>query len=196
MVSYAWANSSMAAAAGQVANSAANSNKFSDPRSLHRRLKERFTGWLDVEQLPLAGGLFEGIRSGLNSSKCVLICMSDAYARSANCLMECKFSIKTLQKPVILVLVGEEESASTVWKSTEAGMLTQEYWNSHCDGQDTIGARCVDLRAVMDEHDFEQRFQRLVQLLVSRSIPLNLLMKHLRPYFHIAKFLKIVVTAC
>ena len=180
MVSYAWANSSMAAAAGQVAHGAANTNTFSDPRWLHRRLTEKmyyYKGWLDIEQLPLAGGLFEGIRSGLNSSKCVLICMSDAYARSANCLMECKFSIKTLRKPVILVLVGEEESASTVWKSTEAGMLTQEYWDAHCHGQEKIGVRCVDLRAVKDEKDFETRFQRLVQLLVSRScaFPVNLL---------------------
>ena len=171
MVSYCWSNSLDAADRGQVQSN--SGNQFSDPRVFKKRLEccaransdQNFKGWLDIEQLALSGGLFEGIRTGLNSSRCVIICISDEYSQSANCRMECRFALKALGKPVILAIVGGH---SETWKCTEVGMLTQDFWDKPDDRANT--PFCVDFRGVKDQQDFEHLFQNLLCILASSII--------------------------
>ena len=112
---------------------------------------------MDVEQLAVAGGLFEGIRTGLNASHCVIICVSDEYSQSPNCLMECRFAVRALGKPVILAIVGDY---SETWKSTEVGMLTQGFWDH------SSTHHCFDFRGIKDKQDCEEQLQKLLKILV------------------------------
>jgi GTPase SAR1 family protein len=134
MLSYCWAN------VGELEPEDSAENRESSPLALHgtptissplalpnprevqRLMAERGVRcWLDVEQLGSGPkrGLFEGIHDGLRHAKFVIICVSAQYAKSENCMMECRYALKTLRLPVFVVVVG----SSAVWEATEVGML-------------------------------------------------------------------------
>lgn len=122
-VSYCWRNSLSAVTAGQVSRDMLAGEKGSDPRVFATQLKASGVRvWLDIEQLEAGGeaGMFEQIADGLIGADLVVAFISDEYAASDNCQMECQFATKTLQKNVIPVACG---SGSQAWKASVIGML-------------------------------------------------------------------------
>ena len=53
------------------------------------------------------------------NAKVVLVCVSDEYAASNNCVVEFRFVANTLKLPVILAVVG----SGSKWRATEVGTL-------------------------------------------------------------------------
>ena len=94
---------------------------FNDPRVIRGALAEAgLTAWLDVERLESGNkGLFESIAQGLKHTRVVLAFVSDDYALSANCRMEYQFALKSLQKPMVTVVVG----SGSKWRETVVGLL-------------------------------------------------------------------------
>ena len=120
-ISYCWVNSYLSKEANQVPS--LSGNEFSDPRKIKEILTERygFKVWLDIEQLTSGQqtGMFEQISDGLLNSKCVCAFVSTEYARSVNCKMEFQFATKSLHKPFIPIVVGENND----WESTVIGAI-------------------------------------------------------------------------
>jgi len=115
LVSYAWTNSHDACDRGQVMRH----EGYTDPRQLKADI-EASTGyrcWLDVEQVGL-DGLYEGIHKACDQVQLVLLCVSDEYCRSPNCLMELEYCIR--RKPCVLACVG----SGYAWRSSVAGYFT------------------------------------------------------------------------
>jgi hypothetical protein len=79
----------------------------------------------------LQHGLFEDIGEGLVNAKVVLVCVSDEYAASNNCVVEFRFVAKTLKLPVVLAVVGSGHK----WRGTEVSELpvfTEAYVYTWC----------------------------------------------------------------
>ena len=51
-------------------------------------------------------GLFEDINEGLRHAKVLIACVSDEYAKSANCCMELRFAADVMKLPTVLAVVG------------------------------------------------------------------------------------------
>ena len=118
-LSYCWYNSHDAVSNGTPALAGALGWKNGDPRVIKEALtRAGHNVWLDIEQ---AGkqGLFEDIANGIRHSSVVVVCISREYAASPNCMMELRFAIINLRKPVIGLIVGTSDD----WMQTEAGML-------------------------------------------------------------------------
>lgn len=112
LISYCWNNSKTAYDAGQISFYEGHT----DPRVLKRDI-ERATGlrcWIDVEQLG-SKGLYQGIHEASDNAKCILLCISDEYCRSPNCVMELEYNIR--RKPCAVACVGSGYS----WRDTPAG---------------------------------------------------------------------------
>ena len=118
-LSYCWYNSHDAVSKGTPALAGALGWELGDPRTIKKTLeKAGHQVWIDTEQ---AGrqGLFEDIANGMKNASVVLVCISREYASSANCMMELRFAVINLRKPVIAAIVGTSDD----WMQTEAGML-------------------------------------------------------------------------
>eukprot|EP01038_Epipyxis_sp_PR26KG_P007131 gene7131-9732_t len=123
LISYCWNNSKAAYDNGQVSNY----NGHTDPRFLKKSI-ESSTGlkcWLDIEQLGIEG-LYAGIHAAYDSVKCVLLCVSDEYCNSPNCMMELEYSIRSFNiarnngsKPIDIFVINV--GSGYRWKSTTAG---------------------------------------------------------------------------
>ena len=179
LISYCWLNSCHAFNQGQVPS--VKGEEFADPRRIKEALERlpavdppggasgrRMRPWLDIENLGFSSaGLYEGIRNGLANSRGVIICASDAYARSANCQMECRFSMRGLRLPVVLALVGPPEvdtpDAPAPWRCTEVGMLTSE----------VDPGRVVDFRNVRDMAAFQAAVERTATALRAATAAAN-----------------------
>ena len=117
LISYCWNNSRSAYEAGRVSSFVGHT----DPIYIKQHLEAAgLTCWLDVEQLG-ADGLYKGIRKGLSSVKFVLLCISDDYAQSPNCMMELENSFRKL--PCAVAKVGYGYS----WQDKPAGYLTASF---------------------------------------------------------------------
>ena len=82
--------------------------------------------WLDEEQLGTSTkGLYQGIHAAFRNTKCVILCVSDEYAASANCCMEMQYAIRRV--PCIVVAVG----TGYRWRKGIAGYFCsfQEYYD-------------------------------------------------------------------
>ena len=149
-LSYCWSNSLKAKDAKQITN--LTGNQLSDPRFLKERIsKLGYNVWLDVEQLKSAdpnAGLFGQIADGLNASKVVIPCISDEYSKSQNCRMEFQFALKSLNKPVVPIVVGQGDE----WKKSVIGALIATH------DQDII-----DFRDISDSSNFEHNFEQVRQ---------------------------------
>eukprot|EP00960_Hanusia_phi_P032556 749914-Hanusia_phi.AAC.7 len=172
MISYSWSNCDKPGEEDNVRRS------FSDPRRIKQALEGntrpeyQLRGWLDVEQLGYRPreGLYEGIRRGLTQSDVVVVCMSDEYAISRNCCMECRYAVLH-KKPILLVLVGSDENSNipAAWKSTETGLLTSHIW-SNADHKHDV--QMIDFRNVPNFAQFEEnvsKLQRMIESLRSRE---------------------------
>ena len=163
-LSYCWKNSFKAEELKQVDQ--ANGSKFADPRLLKEMITQLgYKVWLDIEQLSSANadsGLFGQITEGIKSAKVVIPCISDDYSKSANCRMEFQFALKSLNKPIIPVVVGKGSD----WKQSVVGALMSTY-----DGQ------LINLQGVYDHKKLNKAFKKVKSALeskISKSSPYDM----------------------
>ena len=79
---------------------------------------------MDVERLGTnTNGLYGGIHLAMMKTKCVVLCVSDEYAASANCKMELQYAIRRI--PCIVLAVG----SGYHWRKGELGFFVafQDY---------------------------------------------------------------------
>ncbi|KAK7503510.1 hypothetical protein BaRGS_00005049 [Batillaria attramentaria] len=120
-ISYCWQNSARAVAKGS--RTVEGAVGYGDPRDIKDYLETKgIKCWIDVERVGLHG-LFEDIGEGLVNAKVVLVCVSDQYAASNNCVVEFRFVANTLKLPVVLAVVG----SGCKWRATEVGALSQSF---------------------------------------------------------------------
>uniref|UniRef100_A0A1I8IUS2 TIR domain-containing protein n=1 Tax=Macrostomum lignano TaxID=282301 RepID=A0A1I8IUS2_9PLAT len=119
-ISYCWANSQEAVKAGH-GKATSRSIGFGDPRKLKKHLEEAggLSCWIDIERLG-ENGMFEDLCQGLKACKLVVACLSDEYVASKNCQMEYRFAHLTLNRPMVICVVG----TGVLWESTEIGMMS------------------------------------------------------------------------
>ncbi|EKX38310.1 hypothetical protein GUITHDRAFT_115574 [Guillardia theta CCMP2712] len=157
MISYSWSNCDNGEEAGEEGDTR---REFWSPRRIKRALEEsagsgkQLRGWIDVEQLGNRPreGLYEGIRRGLTESQVLVVCMSNEYAMSRNCSMECRYAL-LLNKPVLLALVGSDDNSPLppAWKSTETGLLTSHLWSEISKQEELF----FDFRRVRSKSQFD-----------------------------------------
>uniref|UniRef100_A0A1I8J1V0 non-specific serine/threonine protein kinase n=2 Tax=Macrostomum lignano TaxID=282301 RepID=A0A1I8J1V0_9PLAT len=113
-ISYCWANSQEAVKAGH-GKATSRSIGFGDPRKLKKHLEEAggLSCWIDIERLG-ENGMFEDLCQGLKACKLVVACLSDEYVASKNCQMEYRFAHLTLNRPMVICVVG----TGVLWEST------------------------------------------------------------------------------
>lgn len=147
-ISYSWSNSKLAKEAKQVQKLVGH--EFADPRLVKKELENiGLNAWLDIERLQSANvgaGMYEQISGALKDAKVVVIFVSDEYAASDNCRMECQFAIKSLGKPVIPVVVGHGDE----WKTSVIGALVSGSIRQP-----------INLQGVSDRNAFENQLQIL-----------------------------------
>ena len=123
-LSYCWRNSFKAEDAKQITS--VIRSRYSDPRLLKYMIAQLgYKVWLDIEQLHSANtkaNLYGQIVEGLKSAKVVIPCISDDYSKSQNCRMEFQFALKSLQKPVIPLVVGKGDD----WKLSVIGAIVNQ----------------------------------------------------------------------
>ncbi|KAJ3059785.1 Leucine-rich repeat serine/threonine-protein kinase 2, partial [Podochytrium sp. JEL0797] len=112
-VSYCWGNS--------VSVSGEKAVGHLDPRFLREYLAtEGFTDvWIDHEQIKTGDDLFEQIANGLMSSDIAIVCVSDEYATSKNCMRELNFALNVMKLPYIPIVVGTGFN----WQRTKVGFM-------------------------------------------------------------------------
>ncbi|XP_065668500.1 uncharacterized protein LOC136088541 isoform X3 [Hydra vulgaris] len=124
-LSYCWKNSYRAEELKQIEKSVGN--KFADPRLLKDMIAQLgYKVWLDTEQLSPANtssGLFGQITEGIKLAKVFIPFISDDYSSSTNCRMELQFALKSLNKPVIPIVVGKDID----WKHSVVGALMSTF---------------------------------------------------------------------
>ncbi|KAJ3191077.1 Heat shock 70 kDa protein 12A, partial [Irineochytrium annulatum] len=115
-VTYCWKNSAEAFKDKAVG--------VCDPRHVRRHLeKQGYSNiWQDTERLHPGEDLFENITNGLKAADVCLICVSDEYAASENCLKELNFIVTVLKIPFVVLVVGR----GFRWKKTKAGLLISD----------------------------------------------------------------------
>ena len=147
-ISYNWSNSKLAKEAKQVKKLVGH--EFADPRLVKKELENiGLNTWLDIERLQSANvgaGMYEQISGALKDAKVILIFVSNEYAASVNCRMECQFAIKSLGKPVIPVVVGRGEE----WKASVIGALVNG-----------IIRQPINLQGVRNRKAFKEQLQIL-----------------------------------
>ncbi|KAJ3027460.1 UNVERIFIED_CONTAM: hypothetical protein HDU68_003757 [Siphonaria sp. JEL0065] len=140
-LSYCWANSFLANGTEAVG--------ALDPRVVRQHLKQKgFTDvWLDVEQMATGDDLFEQIANGLMSCDIVIVCVSDEYAVSKNCLRELNFALNVLKLPYIPLVVGDKFG----WQKTKVGLMFGD--QLYLDGTDPnlISERMENLVDALDK---------------------------------------------
>jgi len=85
---------------------------------------------------------------GILASKCLVAFISDEYAESPNCRMEIQFAMKSLNKPVIPVIVGTGDS----WRQTVVGALTAS----------TDKVQLVDCRGIESEAELSDKLTEIM----------------------------------
>ena len=154
-LSYCWKNSYRAEDAKQMSN--INGSRYSDPRLFKDMITNLgYNVWLDIEQLHTAkteANLFGQIVEGLKSAKVVVTCISDDYSQSQNCRMEFQFALKSLQKPVIPLVVGKGDD----WKLSVIGALIV----THHDEP-------INLQNITSKSDLDIKFEEIKNVIKSK----------------------------
>ncbi|ORY38246.1 kinase-like protein [Rhizoclosmatium globosum] len=123
-ISYAWANSKEAFLKGSTKSMAACGP--CDPRELARKLTASgHRTWLDVDRIKAGKPLFENLVDAMKPAKLAVICVSNEYAESENCMREFKF-LRELKIPYVLVAVGSNVGYANgqEWRQTVVGFLS------------------------------------------------------------------------
>ena len=116
LISYCWSNSFSSFEQGLVSKCEGRT----DPRYIKEELQSAgFKCWLDLERLG-SQGIFRGIHEAMNnkSLKCVVLCLSDEYNASPNCLMELEYAIRRI--PCVVLFVGNGFG----WRKKRAGYFS------------------------------------------------------------------------
>lgn len=149
-------------------------NQFNDPRLIKNKLSNAgYKTWLDIEQLKSGDqgvGLFEQLAAAVKEAKIFVPCISDEYAASANCRMEFQFACKTLQKPIVPLIVGSGNN----WTETVVGMLIRGHSNIHP----------IDLRGVTTADELNSTVHQALQAikgLIGESLPVKTEVKRKTP---------------
>eukprot|EP00004_Rigifila_ramosa_P003787 TRINITY_DN1404_c0_g1_i1.p1 TRINITY_DN1404_c0_g1~~TRINITY_DN1404_c0_g1_i1.p1 ORF type:complete len:686 (-),score=146.42 TRINITY_DN1404_c0_g1_i1:8-2065(-) len=110
-VSYCWLNSLGAQKRNQLGGKAAIGT--ADPREIATVLKAAgLECFLDAEVLKDGQHLPKQLMEALEDSDCVVLCMSPEYGASMMCECEAIYAIRTLQKPIVPVVVGNDFAAT------------------------------------------------------------------------------------
>uniref|UniRef100_A0A914X924 non-specific serine/threonine protein kinase n=1 Tax=Plectus sambesii TaxID=2011161 RepID=A0A914X924_9BILA len=116
-ISYCWVNSKDAVDKGT--RKVAGALGEVDPRELDEFLREKgVETWLDIKY-DREGALFEEIAEALRKAKLVIVCVSDEYIKSSNCMLEFRFAAGILKLPLLLCPVGTGRE----WQESEVTML-------------------------------------------------------------------------
>ena len=94
-------------------------------------------------------GMFEQLAVALKDSKIVVACISDEYANSVNCRMEFQFACKTLEKPILPLIVGTGNN----WQETVVGMLIKV----------NTQFQPIDLRHLNTESDLSTSTEKILE---------------------------------
>nr|XP_039270005.1 uncharacterized protein LOC120344759 [Styela clava] len=121
--SYCWSNSKSAADRNQISKYIGN--EWNDPREIADKLAQASGAatWIDIKRLESAAdgmGMFGQIASAIGDCKAAVACVSNEYANSDNCRMELQYAGSSLQKPLIILVVGE----GSEWKETVVGKVS------------------------------------------------------------------------
>lgn len=95
-----------------------------DPDDVEEDREDPIDVWLDINKLSSTKNfsMFQQIHKSIGECDLVIICISNEYANSENCLMEAQFTLRNLHKPVIFIEVGDPETSKN-WKKSVIGML-------------------------------------------------------------------------
>ncbi|KAJ3247316.1 hypothetical protein HDU78_004565 [Chytriomyces hyalinus] len=139
-LSYCWANS--AAASG------AERSGSCDPRHVRNYLlSEGFSDvWIDTEKINSGDDLFEQIANGLMSSDVMVVCVSDEYAASKNCVRELNFGLNVMKIPFIPLVVG----SGFKWQMTKVGLMFGDQTYIDATNEKHIHDRLEDLVTALD----------------------------------------------
>ena len=141
-VSYCWSNSFEAVQAKHVPKCVGQ--KFSDPRLIEKLLTGMgLNCWIDIDCLESGNNdikMYQELTRAIREAKVILPCISTEYANNVNSRMEFQFALKTLQKPVIPIIVGEGDD----WKNSVIGTLVSTNHLSPVDLQN------IDNRSSLD----------------------------------------------
>ena len=150
-LSYCWTNSTIAKCANQT--STAVGHEYADPRRVKSELERAgFTVWLDIERLHSADAnadMYQQLTNALKEAKAVIPFVSTEYANSPNCRMEFQFAMKSLEKPILPVIVGEGDD----WKVSVIGALVAANNNQPITLQDVASPSAWQERL---EHIFRE----------------------------------------
>ena len=106
--------------------------------------------------------MYEQLTAALKEAKVVIPFVSNEYASSPNCRMEFQFAMKSLNKPIIPIIVGDGYN----WKTSVIGALIT---GSNRDS--------INLQNVNDRQVFNQRMKELISeinnILGNQSSPSN-----------------------
>jgi hypothetical protein len=81
--------------------------------------------------------MFSLIADGIKGAEVVIVCVSDEYAASENCMREFRFACCSLKKPIIKVIVGTD-GTSNKWMSSEIVVLSgDDYINCQTKNKGT-----------------------------------------------------------
>ncbi|KAJ3067867.1 hypothetical protein HDU98_008947 [Podochytrium sp. JEL0797] len=136
-VSYSWKNSKEAFRKGEISSLGACGP--CDPRELGRQLTSLgHASWLDVDRIKVGEPLFDHLVDGMRPAKLAVICVSNEYAASENCIREFKF-LRELKIPCVLVLVGQD--SENEWRRTVVGFISQDslYIDTRGSPTNTLG---------------------------------------------------------
>uniref|UniRef100_A0A7M5UQ35 C2H2-type domain-containing protein n=1 Tax=Clytia hemisphaerica TaxID=252671 RepID=A0A7M5UQ35_9CNID len=164
-ISYCWTNSTMAFQSSQIPK--AVGSEYADPRLIKKKIDGHgFTTWLDIEQLKSGDqgvGMFEQLANALKDTKMVVAFISDEYANSVNCRMEFQFAFRTIQKPILPVVVGTGEK----WKQSVVGIMIGV----------NDGLEPISLQEIKSNEDFDQSLNSIMKkisdILDKDTIPLD-----------------------
>ena len=93
--------------------------------------------------------MFEQLAGALKETKMVVACVSDQYANSVNCRMEFQFAFRSLQKPVLPLVVG----TGSEWNKSVVGIMIS------VDEQ----LQPISLQELGTESDFKSVIERIVE---------------------------------
>jgi len=97
-------------------------------KKIHAALvKSGYEVWVDIERME--GSVLARMGEAVENAAVVLVCMSEAYAKSTNCRRECSYAAKCEANVVPLLL--EDGFTPTGWLGVVVGM--QLYHRFTCD---------------------------------------------------------------
>ena len=168
-LSYCWKNSLIASQMNQVSNVVGH--KFSDPRLIKRELEKRLGHpvWIDTERMAGSGtqqSIFEQIAASLAKAKVIVACVSQEYADSQNCRMEFQFAARSLKKPIVALLVGDQEAE---WRQTSIGMVVSDL-DTIVDFQQIKSSWVISQQSIKFDEKIKKVCQFVKQLMINPTV--------------------------